>query len=56
MARLRADSIAGTPAEVLERIGAFGDLGATRTYLQVLDLHDLDHLQLISEQVLAKLP
>jgi F420-dependent oxidoreductase-like protein len=54
VARLRADSIAGTPAEVLERIGAFGDLGATRTYLQVLDLHDIDHLELIAAEVLGQ--
>ena len=29
-----------------------GDAGATRAYLQVLDLHDLDHLALVAEAVL----
>jgi alkanesulfonate monooxygenase len=49
---LRANGMAGTPAEVVERIGAFGDVGADTIYLQVLDLHDLDHLRLLSQEVL----
>ena len=48
---LRANGAAGTPDEVVERLQAFADLGATRAYLQVLDLHDLEHLQLIAEAV-----
>jgi hypothetical protein len=28
----------------------------TRVYLQVLDLSDLEHLQLVAEEVMAKLP
>jgi F420-dependent oxidoreductase-like protein len=44
--QLRADGLAGSVGEVLERIAEFADLGATRMYLQVLDLADLDHLEL----------
>ncbi|GAA4505550.1 LLM class F420-dependent oxidoreductase [Nonomuraea ferruginea] len=44
--------LAGTPAEVLEKIGAFGSLGAERIYLQVMDLGDLEHLELIAAEVL----
>jgi F420-dependent oxidoreductase-like protein len=50
-AELRANGAAGTPAEVVERLRAYGELGATRAYLQVLDLTDLDHLALIAEEV-----
>lgn len=52
VATLRANSVAGSPAEVVDRLGAFGELGATRAYLQVLDLSDLDHLELIASEVL----
>ena len=50
-AELRANGAAGTPAEVVERLRAFAELGATRAYLQVLDLTDLDLLDLIAEEV-----
>jgi alkanesulfonate monooxygenase len=49
---LRANGVAGTPAEVVDRLGAFGELGATRAYLQVLDLGDLDHVELVASEVL----
>jgi F420-dependent oxidoreductase-like protein len=52
---LRTNGAAGSPQEVLDRIGAFKDLGANTIYLQVLDLTDLDHLQLLSEDVLPHL-
>jgi F420-dependent oxidoreductase-like protein len=52
VAELRDTSIAGTPAEALERIAEYRDLGVSRIYLQVLDLTDLDHLELIAAEVL----
>ncbi|MFF4265651.1 LLM class F420-dependent oxidoreductase [Streptomyces virginiae] len=51
---LKANGLAGTPDEVVEKIGAYGAVGASRVYLQLLDLHDLDHLELISAQVLSQ--
>ena len=53
---LRANGAAGTPDEVVARLRAFAELGATRAYLQVLDLGDLDHLALIAEEVVPHLP
>jgi F420-dependent oxidoreductase-like protein len=50
-AELRANGAAGTPAEAVERLQRYAELGATRAYLQVLDLHDLDHLALIAEEI-----
>ncbi|MDP4508802.1 LLM class F420-dependent oxidoreductase [Nonomuraea turcica] len=49
---LRENGLAGTPAEVLEKIGKFAELGAERVYLQILDLGDLEHLELIAAEVL----
>lgn len=52
---LRESSITGTPAEALERIAEFADHGATRLYLQVLDIHDLDHLELVAAEVMPQI-
>jgi F420-dependent oxidoreductase-like protein len=54
LATQRADGLVGTPDEIVDRLGAFAELGATRFYLQVLDLHDLDHLELIASEVLPQ--
>ena len=51
---LRKDGLAGSPAEVVEKLGRFAEAGATRVYLQVLDLHDLDHLELVASEVLPQ--
>ncbi|MFJ6694648.1 LLM class F420-dependent oxidoreductase [Streptomyces sp. NPDC091272] len=52
---LKANGLAGSPAEVVDRIGQFEAIGSSRIYLQMLDLDDLDHLELISSQVLSQL-
>jgi alkanesulfonate monooxygenase SsuD/methylene tetrahydromethanopterin reductase-like flavin-dependent oxidoreductase (luciferase family) len=52
---LGRDGLAGTPAQVVERIGRFAELGITRLYLQTLDLTDLDHLELVATQVAPQL-
>lgn len=49
---LRLNGLAGTPDEVVEKIQRYGDLGAQRIYLQVLDLADLDHLRLVAAEVM----
>ena len=48
---MRATGVAGTPGEVAAKIAEFAEIGADRVYLQVLDLHDLDHLALIASDV-----
>ncbi|MEU3948561.1 LLM class F420-dependent oxidoreductase [Streptomyces sp. NPDC029526] len=52
---LKANGLAGSPAEVVDKIGRYAEAGSRRIYLQVLDLHDLDHLELISAQVQSQL-
>jgi F420-dependent oxidoreductase-like protein len=48
---LRRNGVAGTVDEVIAKLNRFADAGAQRVYLQVLDLHDLEHLQLVAETV-----
>jgi alkanesulfonate monooxygenase len=55
VAELRENGLAGTPDEVVNEIGRFTDMGATRLYLQVLDLSDLDHLELVASEILPQL-
>ncbi|MFJ4438119.1 LLM class F420-dependent oxidoreductase [Streptomyces sp. NPDC088923] len=52
---LKKNGLAGTPAEVVDRIGQFAAIGSQRIYFQILDLDDLDHLELISSQVRSQL-
>ena len=52
---LRHDGLAGSPDEIVDKIGQYADVGTSRVYLQVLDLHDLDHLELIASQVMNQL-
>ncbi|MCN9242954.1 LLM class F420-dependent oxidoreductase [Streptomyces sp. RY43-2] len=48
---LKANGLAGSPAEVVDKIGRYAEAGCQRVYFQILDLDDLDHLELISSQV-----
>ena len=52
---LKTNGLAGSPAEVVDKIGRYAETGCRRFYLQILDLHDLDHLELISAEVQAQL-
>ena len=51
VADLRENGLAGTPAEIVEKISVYAEAGAGRIYLQILDLSDLDHLRLLAEEV-----
>ena len=51
-AELEASGLAGSPAQIVDKLGRFAAIGASRMYLQVLDLHDLDHLELIAAEVM----
>jgi F420-dependent oxidoreductase-like protein len=53
---LRQSGLAGTPGEVAEKIGRYAEAGSSRFYLQILDQHDLDHLELIASRVAPQLP
>jgi len=51
---LAETGLAGTPDDVVKKIGKFAEIGAEHLYLQVLDLHDLDHLELLATEVLPR--
>jgi F420-dependent oxidoreductase-like protein len=52
--QLRLSGLAGTPTELVDTLGRWADAGSTRTYLQVLDVADLDHVRLIASSVLPE--
>ena len=52
---LREHGVAGTPAEAVDVLGRYAEAGAQRVYLQVLDLADLDHLDLVATEVAPQL-
>jgi hypothetical protein len=52
---LRAHGVAGTPAEAVDTLSRYAEAGAQRFYLQVLDLSDLDHLDLVAAEVAPQL-
>ncbi len=52
---LRTNGACGTTDEVVETLRAWAEAGAERIYLQVLDLDDLDHLDLIAGDVAPQL-
>jgi len=54
LADLRDNAIAGSPSEIVDKIGQYGEAGASTVYLQVLDLDDLGHLEQLAAEVLPQ--
>lgn len=55
-AEMRANGgVVGTPAEAADIIGRYAEAGASRLFLQVLDLSDLDHIDLVASEVAPQL-
>jgi alkanesulfonate monooxygenase len=52
--RLRGRQLVGTVGEVVDLIGRYAEIGATRLYLQTLDLSDLAHLDLVASEVMPQ--
>jgi F420-dependent oxidoreductase-like protein len=52
---IRRQGIAGAPADVVDQLGRYAEAGSQRIYLQVLDLGDLDHLDLVASEVVPQL-
>jgi F420-dependent oxidoreductase-like protein len=53
-AERKASGLAGSPARIVDKLGRFAGTGASRIYLEVVDLHDLDHLELIAAEVMPQ--
>lgn len=45
---------AGSAAQIADKIGSLRELGFTRVYFQLLDIHDLDHAEFIGTQVIPQ--
>ncbi|MBC7440929.1 MAG: LLM class F420-dependent oxidoreductase [Ramlibacter sp.] len=54
-AELREHGVAGTAAEVVDRLGALAEDGVECVYLQIMDLSDLDHLDFLAREVMPQL-
>ena len=52
---LTTNGLAGSPAQIVEKILTYGELGVSRIYLQILDMSDLEHLGVISSEVVPAL-
>jgi F420-dependent oxidoreductase-like protein len=53
---LRSSSpVAGTPDEIVDKLGPYVEMGVQRVYLQLLDMSDLDHLELFATDVVPQL-
>ena len=56
MDELRGNSpLVGTPAEIVDKLAPFAEIGVQRVYLQLLDMSDLDHLELFAAHVVPQL-
>jgi len=49
-------AVIGTPARVVDELGAYAEAGATRLFLQMRDLRDTDLIELIAAEVAPQLP
>jgi F420-dependent oxidoreductase-like protein len=54
LATLKQTGLAGTTTEAVDRIGQLAELGFDRLYLQILDIHDLDHLDFLAREVIPR--
>jgi F420-dependent oxidoreductase-like protein len=54
VAGMKQHGLSGTPAEIVDRLGQYAEIGASRVYLQILDLDDLDHLEVLASDVLPQ--
>lgn len=51
---LHATGLVGSADKIVDAIGQYGEIGASRVYLQTLDLSDIDHLEEIASTVLPQ--
>ena len=53
---LRSNSpLVGTPAEIVDKLAHWREIGVQRVYAQLLDLSDLAHLELFAGEVMPQL-
>ncbi|MDF0531195.1 LLM class F420-dependent oxidoreductase [Tsukamurella sp. 8F] len=55
VSELRENGLAGSAAEIVDKLGAYADAGVTRVYLQILDQSDLEHIEWVAAEVMPQL-
>ncbi|MFC0526439.1 LLM class F420-dependent oxidoreductase [Phytohabitans kaempferiae] len=48
------DPVVGSPAQLVERIGEFAEIGVTRVHLRFIEISDVDHVELVASEVLPQ--
>ena len=51
---VQENGLAGTPGEILDRLSDYARSGASRVYLQLLDLEDLEQIALIGAELVSQ--
>jgi len=54
-AELREHGLAGTPSEIVDRLGDLAEEGVESVYLQIMDMSDLEHLEFIAAEIVPQL-
>jgi alkanesulfonate monooxygenase SsuD/methylene tetrahydromethanopterin reductase-like flavin-dependent oxidoreductase (luciferase family) len=44
--------LVGSPAQIAQGLAAYAEAGVERAYLRLLDLHDLDHIELLADALM----
>jgi F420-dependent oxidoreductase-like protein len=48
--------LAGTPDDIVDQLKEYGAIGATRAYLRILDLRDVEQIALLGAEVVSRFP
>jgi len=54
LAETQRDGFGGTTDQIVDRISELREMGYSRLYLQLLDLHDLEHLDFFAREVIPR--
>lgn len=54
VADITRGGFAGSAAQIADKIGVLRELGFTRVYFQLLDIHDLDHAEFLATEVIPQ--
>ncbi len=53
--QLRERGGGGSPAEIVDSVGRYAEIGSERTYFMIRDMDDIDHLELVASEVMPQL-
>ena len=53
--QLRERGGGGSPAEIVDSVGRYAEIGSEKTYFMIRDMDDIDHLELVASEVMPQL-